>query len=183
MAPKAFASKQDMIDAFNSFPRRSTKDPEGVQKEVKTGLTFWEEELLENDRRRQMNFVAEPTTNNEETQNHTAKHETCIQSKSQERSEPYPITQPSAEPEDTAGMNVGRIVYLPKGHYSADADIDGDEYESDTEPMSSSHELVGRFCQWPFVAKFCYKYMDDEGGHVSKRFFSREQIFQRNWSM
>lgn len=176
--------KQEMANFINSVPRRNTNACEGEEvKTVKTGLTFWEQELIENDRRRQLNFVAETATSSEKPQDRMIVDETRVQIKSQERPEPHPVAQSTAEPEDTASSDFDQIVYLPKGHRTADTDIDGEEYESDSEPMSSSHELVGRFCLWSHVAKFVYKYMDDPQGHVSRQFFSKEKIFQRNWNM
>jgi hypothetical protein len=47
----------------------------------------------------------------------------------------------------------------------------------------NGHPLFGRFCALSLVTKFCYKYMDDPGDRVSKRFFASGKIWNRPWDM
>lgn len=45
------------------------------------------------------------------------------------------------------------------------------------------HPLIGRFCLFSLVTKFCYKYMDDPNDRVSKHFFASGKIWNRTWDM
>lgn len=52
-----------------------------------------------------------------------------------------------------------------------------------SEPVSSSTELVGRFCLFNQVVKFNRQYMDDSDDRVRQEFFAGKQIYARNWDM
>jgi hypothetical protein len=43
--------------------------------------------------------------------------------------------------------------------------------------------LIGRFCPFSLVTKFCYKYMNDPNDRVSKHFFASGKIWERTWTM
>ena len=60
---------------------------------------------------------------------------------------------------------------------------DGGKDDGVSKVDKNGHPLVGRFCPFTLVTKFCYKYMDDPNDRVSKRFFASGKIWNRTWDM
>jgi len=82
------------------------------------------------------------------------------------------------------GLEPDQVVFLPRGVWRGGLPAtrtEDDGNESDCEPISSSNEPISRFCIWSLVAKFPYKYMQDPGSKVSRRFFASEKIYGRGW--
>jgi hypothetical protein len=70
----------------------------------------------------------------------------------------------------TARASEGRKVNQDRGNSMPNAEGDG-------------YPLIGRFCIFTLVTKFCYKYMDDPNDRVSKHFFASGKIWNRKWDM
>lgn len=183
---KMATSAQSRLDRLlKSMPKPQVED--NTDKEI-----FWKKELVEAQQRRQPKPPRETNTagsrvssvdnNNDDQMVSSTKID--MSSKNQDdliySTAPTEGHVPSATP--------AQVVYLPTGKSewaSAANEIvncEADDYV-DMEPVSSSAELIGRFCIFSQVAKFPYKYMSDPESTVSRRFFAAEKAYERNWSM
>jgi hypothetical protein len=73
----------------------------------------------------------------------------------------------------------------PKSRPNASATIESDQGLDDglSNIDGDGNRLIGRFCPFMPVTKFCYKYMDDPNDRVSKHFFAAGKIWNRKWDM
>lgn len=169
------ASREALLDQLFGTSRKSQAQKSGNE------LAFWEKELVES--RQEKAQTASPRTADDETGDLPSLEDDHIPFEVQQKSPSVP-----QKPELIPGTEPDQIVYLPKGRqsggvYASELDINDEDYESDTEPISSSNELVGQFCIFSQVTKFVYKYMQDPESRVSRRFFSGAKIYERGWNM
>lgn len=172
---------------FRGFP--STNAPEGTS----DSLANWEKELIESQQRRDRTIEAETSTNSDSEARDSFVddgNQTQKQQLPNSHSTSQPPSSPSSPPsEETTSTSVNPefepILYLPEGRLPGGTPANNmDEgHEKLSEPVSSSKELIGRFCIFTLVTKFPYKFMHDPNSRVSRRFFASEQVFKRNWNM
>ncbi|KAK5940303.1 hypothetical protein PMZ80_007723 [Knufia obscura] len=142
-------------------------------------LPLFEQELLEYKQRQQKAAEPPPAQVNQD-EGSSAEEDDFVRA----HAPPKPKSNPNNNP--SRGTDPDQVVFLPKGVWRGGlpatqvVDDDHDD-QRHREPISSSHQRIGRFCVWSLVAKFPYKYMQDPDSKVSKRFFASEKVFERGW--
>lgn len=100
---------------------------------------------------------------------------------------PKQTSQLVKDQDHVPGSDPNKPLFLPQGVFagglSATKLEDQEDEMKNPGPVSSSQDLVGRYCVWSAVTKFPYKYMQDPNSAVSGMFFAGGKIFSRNWNM